>query len=132
MQVTYGTLNDAEPDPYRTPGVGRATEGRDFVPLLDSVVFLTNQSEANITLRVLDDQDPEREESVFVKLINVQLIKGEQERLSKIIPLTGILVEKKSLNIMISQPYYINLQIPLCYYFFQFSIHLLWVPRMTS
>lgn len=132
MQVTYGTLNDAEPDPYRTPGVGRATEGRDFVPLLDSVVFLTNQSEANITLRVLDDQDPEREESVFVKLINVQLIKGEQERLSKIIPLTGILVEKKSLNIMISQPYYINLQIPLCYYFFQFSIHLLLVPRMTS
>uniref|UniRef100_A0A3Q3W600 Adhesion G-protein coupled receptor V1 n=1 Tax=Mola mola TaxID=94237 RepID=A0A3Q3W600_MOLML len=81
VQVTYGTLNDAEPDPYRTPGVGRATEGRDFVPLLDSVVFLTNQSEANITLRVLDDQDPEREESVFVKLINVQLIKGEQERL---------------------------------------------------
>lgn len=83
MRVTYGTLNEADPDPYRTPGVGRTTEGRDFVPLQDSVVFLANQSEANITLRVLDDEDPERDEAVFVKLINVQLIKGEQERLSK-------------------------------------------------
>ncbi len=84
MRVTYATLNEAQPEPYRTPGVGRATEGQDFVPLLDSVVFLANQSEANITLRVLDDEDPERDESVFVKLISVQLIEGEQERLSKI------------------------------------------------
>lgn len=87
--------------------MGRATEGRDFVPLLDSVVFLANQSEANITLRVLDDEDPERDESVFVKLISVQLIKGEQERLSKIwiLPCTGILPE----NIII----YIDTSIPL-------------------
>lgn len=84
MRVTYGTLKEADPAPYMTPGVGRASEGRDFVPLLDSVVFFANQSEANITLRVLDDEDPERDESVFVKLISVQLIKGEQERLSKL------------------------------------------------
>ncbi|XP_075324846.1 adhesion G-protein coupled receptor V1 [Odontesthes bonariensis] len=81
VQVTYGTLNEADPQPYRTPGVGRATEGLDFVSLLDSVVFMANQSEANITLSVLDDEDPERDESVFVKLISVQLIQGEQERL---------------------------------------------------
>lgn len=62
--------------------MGRATEGKDFVPLMDSVVFVANQTEANITLRVLDDEDPERDESVFVKLISVHLIKGEQERLS--------------------------------------------------
>ncbi|XP_074526084.1 adhesion G-protein coupled receptor V1 [Halichoeres trimaculatus] len=80
VRVTYGTLNEAQPEPFRTPGVGRATEGRDFVPLLDSVVFLANQTEANITLQVLDDEDPERDESVFVKLISVQLIRGEQER----------------------------------------------------
>ncbi|CAJ1068549.1 adhesion G-protein coupled receptor V1 [Xyrichtys novacula] len=80
VQVTYGTLTEAEPEPYRTPGVGRATEGLDFVPLLDSVVFLANQSEANITLQVLDDEDPERDESIFVKLISAQIIKGEQER----------------------------------------------------
>ncbi|XP_041643632.1 adhesion G-protein coupled receptor V1 [Cheilinus undulatus] len=80
VRVTYGTLTEAQTAPFRTPGVGRATEGRDFVPLLDTVVFLANQSEANITLQVLDDEDPERDECVFVKLISVQLIKGEQER----------------------------------------------------
>ncbi|XP_030273384.1 adhesion G-protein coupled receptor V1 isoform X2 [Sparus aurata] len=89
VQVTYGTLNEAQPEPFRTPGVGRATEGRDFVPLLDSVVFLPNQTEANITLQVLDDEDPERDESVFVKLISVQLIKGEQERLLSDSPSLG-------------------------------------------
>lgn len=65
--------------------MGRATEGRDFVPLLGSAVFLANQSEANITVTVLDDDDPERDESVFVKLINVELITGEQERPRKIL-----------------------------------------------
>lgn len=83
VQVTYRTLSEAQPQPYRTPGVGRASEGRDFVPLMDSVVFLANQSEANITLRVLDDEDPERDESVFVTLVGVQLIEGEQARPSK-------------------------------------------------
>uniref|UniRef100_A0A8C5D7Y0 Adhesion G-protein coupled receptor V1 n=1 Tax=Gouania willdenowi TaxID=441366 RepID=A0A8C5D7Y0_GOUWI len=89
VQVTYGTLDEADPAPFRTPGVGRATEGRDFVPLFNSVMFMANQSEANITLQVLDDDDPERDESVFVKLINVRLIKGEQERLISNSPSLG-------------------------------------------
>ncbi|XP_014844179.1 PREDICTED: G-protein coupled receptor 98 isoform X1 [Poecilia mexicana] len=80
VRVTYGTLKESDPEPYRTPGVGRATEGQDFVSLLDSVVFLANQTEANVTLRVLDDNDPERDESVFVKLISLDLIKGDQNR----------------------------------------------------
>lgn len=67
--------------------MGRAAEGRDFVALRGSVVFLANQSEADITLQVLDDEDPERAESVFVELISVELIAGEQERLSKILTL---------------------------------------------
>lgn len=83
VRVTYRTLSEAQPQPYRTPGVGRASEGRDFVPLTDSVVFLANQSEANITLRVLDDEDPERDESVFVTLVGVELVEGEQARPSK-------------------------------------------------
>lgn len=92
--------------------MGRATEGKDFVPLRDSIVFLANQSEANITLRVLDDEDPERDEAVFVKLISVQLSKGEQERLSKILtlPLRGRFYLKKIIeDIMILQPYYTKL-----------------------
>eukprot|EP00064_Thunnus_orientalis_P005520 superscaffoldBa00000542_g5534 len=89
VRVTYVTLKEADPAPYMTPDVGRASDGRDFVPLLDSVVFFANQSEANITLRILDDEDPERDESVFVKLIGVQLIKGEQERLISSSPSLG-------------------------------------------
>ncbi|CAB1321522.1 unnamed protein product [Coregonus sp. 'balchen'] len=81
VRVTYGTLSEADGAPFMTPGVGRASEGNDFVPLLESVVFTANQSEANVTLRVLDDEDPERDESVFVELISVNLIEGEQERL---------------------------------------------------
>ncbi|XP_054629148.1 adhesion G-protein coupled receptor V1 isoform X2 [Dunckerocampus dactyliophorus] len=89
VRVTYRTLKEADPAPYRTPGVGRATEGRDFVPLQDSVVFLAHQSEANITVRVLDDEDPERDESVFVQLIHVQLIEGGQARLISNSPSLG-------------------------------------------
>ncbi|KAJ0067530.1 hypothetical protein NL108_008007, partial [Boleophthalmus pectinirostris] len=80
VKVTFATLTEAEPAPYATQRVGRATEGQDFVPLFGSVVFLANQTEANITLHILDDDIPERNESVFVKLISVQLIKGQQDR----------------------------------------------------
>ncbi|KAF3695921.1 Monogenic audiogenic seizure susceptibility protein 1 -like protein [Channa argus] len=89
VRVTYGTLNEGDPEPYITPGVGRATEGQDFATLQDSVLFLANQREANITLHILDDDDPERDEAVFVKLISVQLIKGEQERLISTSPSLG-------------------------------------------
>uniref|UniRef100_A0AAV2MS74 Staphylococcus aureus surface protein A n=1 Tax=Knipowitschia caucasica TaxID=637954 RepID=A0AAV2MS74_KNICA len=80
VNVTFGTLTEAEPAPFATQRVGRATEGQDFVPLFGSVVFLANQTEANITLHILDDDVAERNESVFVKLIRVQLIKSPQER----------------------------------------------------
>ena len=83
VRVTYRTLTEVDPAPFQTPGVGRATERRDFIPLLDSVVFSANQSEANITLQVLDDEDPERDESIFVELVSVQLVEGEQKRPSK-------------------------------------------------
>lgn len=79
--------------------MGRATEGSDFIPLFGSVVFLANQSEANITLQVLDDEDPERDESVFVKLISVELITGEQERRSKIYYFFKILKPRETTTI---------------------------------
>uniref|UniRef100_A0A8K9V586 Adhesion G-protein coupled receptor V1 n=1 Tax=Oncorhynchus mykiss TaxID=8022 RepID=A0A8K9V586_ONCMY len=82
VRVTYGTLSEADAAPFMTPGVGRANEGKDFVPLLESVGFAANQSEAKVTLRVLDDDEPERDESVFMELISVNLIGGGQhERL---------------------------------------------------
>lgn len=121
VRVTYRTLSEAQPQPYRTPGVGRASEGRDFVPLMDSVVFLANQSEANITLRVLDDDDPERDESVFVTLVDVQLIEGEQARPSKTLTrCTG----RETLLHLADKP------TSIC--FFQFPAPLRWVLGWTS
>ncbi|KAJ8006188.1 hypothetical protein DPEC_G00125640 [Dallia pectoralis] len=80
VRVTYGTLSEVDTAPFMTPGVGRASEGLDFVPLLESVVFAANQSEANVTLHVLDDKEPERDESIFVELISVTIIDKQQER----------------------------------------------------
>ncbi|KAJ8380590.1 hypothetical protein SKAU_G00013680 [Synaphobranchus kaupii] len=80
VRVTYGTLADGDASPFGTPGVGRASAGSDFIALMGSVTFAANQSEANITLRVLDDEDPERAESIFVALISVHLVKGVQDR----------------------------------------------------
>ncbi|XP_028834405.1 adhesion G-protein coupled receptor V1 isoform X2 [Denticeps clupeoides] len=80
VRVTYQTLREIDPAPLQTPGVGRATEGRDFIPVRESVNFVANQSVVNVTLRVLDDQEPERAESVFIELVSVQLVEGVQPR----------------------------------------------------
>lgn len=84
VRVAYRTLRDTDPEPYSTPGVGRASAGNDFVPVMDSVTFSANQSETNVSVRILDDKDPERAESVFVELSSVTLMEGMQARPSKI------------------------------------------------
>ncbi|XP_041926588.1 adhesion G-protein coupled receptor V1 [Alosa sapidissima] len=80
VRVNYQTLKETDAAPFHTPGVGRATEGSDFIPIRSSVTFAPNQSEANVTLQVLDDETPERGESIFVKLVSVLLMKGAQDR----------------------------------------------------
>ncbi|XP_053084899.1 adhesion G-protein coupled receptor V1 isoform X1 [Pangasianodon hypophthalmus] len=89
VRVTYRTLRDTDPVPYSTPGVGRASAGSDFVPILESVTFSANQSEANVTVRILDDRDPERMESVFVELSSVTLVEGAQTRPVALSPRLG-------------------------------------------
>ncbi|KAI2664431.1 Adhesion G-protein coupled receptor V1 [Labeo rohita] len=80
VRVSYRTLRDTDAAPYSTPGVGRASAGNDFVPVVESVIFSANQSEVNVTLRVLDDEEPERAESVFLELVSVTLVEGLQPR----------------------------------------------------
>ncbi|XP_036383544.1 LOW QUALITY PROTEIN: adhesion G-protein coupled receptor V1 [Megalops cyprinoides] len=89
VRVTYATLKESDTPSVITPGVGRASPGSDFVALMGSVTFAANQSEANITLRVLDDEEPERAESIFVELISVQLVKGVQDRPIALSPRLG-------------------------------------------
>ncbi|XP_026067280.1 adhesion G-protein coupled receptor V1 [Carassius auratus] len=89
VRVTYRTLRDTDAAPYSTPGVGRASAGNDFVPVVESVIFSANQSEVNVTLRVLDDEEPERAESVFLELVSVTLVEGLQPRPVALSPQLG-------------------------------------------
>ncbi|NXK95299.1 GPR98 protein, partial [Formicarius rufipectus] len=80
VMVTYRTIGDDEKSPFLPPDVVRATGGKDYVPITGYVIFATNESEATISLPVLDDDDPERSESVFVELNGIILVKKVQDR----------------------------------------------------
>ncbi|XP_019318342.2 adhesion G-protein coupled receptor V1 isoform X4 [Panthera pardus] len=81
--VTYATLDDMEKPPYFPPSIARASQGRDYMPASGFALFRANQSEATITISVLDDDEPERSESVFVELLNSTLIEKVQNRPSE-------------------------------------------------
>ncbi|NWV12723.1 GPR98 protein, partial [Ptilonorhynchus violaceus] len=80
VMVKYRTIGDDEKSPFFPPDVVRAIEGKDYLPLTGYVIFATNESEATISLPILDDDDPERSESVFVELSSIVLIKKVQNR----------------------------------------------------
>nr|XP_001918372.2 G-protein coupled receptor 98 [Equus caballus] len=78
--VTYATLDDMEKPPYFPPNLARATQGRDYIPASGFALFKANQSEATITISILEDDEPERSESVFVELLNSTLAEQVQNR----------------------------------------------------
>ncbi|XP_058280172.1 adhesion G-protein coupled receptor V1 [Hirundo rustica] len=80
VMVKYRTIGDGEKSPFLPPDVVRAIEGKDYIPITGYVIFATNESEATISLPILDDDEPERSESVFVELSSVVLIKEVQDR----------------------------------------------------
>ncbi|XP_069736689.1 adhesion G-protein coupled receptor V1, partial [Phaenicophaeus curvirostris] len=80
VMVTYRTIGDDEKPPFLPPDVVRAIEGKDYVPITGYVIFTANASEATISLPILDDDDPERSESVFVELNSIALIEKAQDR----------------------------------------------------
>uniref|UniRef100_A0A663NAC2 Adhesion G-protein coupled receptor V1 n=1 Tax=Athene cunicularia TaxID=194338 RepID=A0A663NAC2_ATHCN len=80
VMVTYRTIGDDEKSPFLPPDVVRAIEGKDYLPITGYTIFTANQSEAIISLPILDDDDPERSESVFVELSSIVLIEKVQDR----------------------------------------------------
>ncbi|XP_029429217.1 adhesion G-protein coupled receptor V1 [Rhinatrema bivittatum] len=80
VMVTYRTMDVTDKSFYLPPNVVRAMEGKDYLPISGAVVFAANMSEATIILPILDDDEPERAESVFVELLNATLVKGVQNR----------------------------------------------------
>ncbi|NXF82786.1 GPR98 protein, partial [Sclerurus mexicanus] len=80
VMVTYRTIGDDEKSPFLSPDIVRAMAGKDYIPITGYVIFATNKSEATISLPILDDDDPERSESVFVELNSIVLVKKVQDR----------------------------------------------------
>ncbi|XP_019373727.1 PREDICTED: G-protein coupled receptor 98 [Gavialis gangeticus] len=80
VMIAYRTMDDDEKSPFLPSNVARATEGKDYLPISGSVIFMANKSEATILLPILDDEDPERSESVFVELFDVTLVEKVQDR----------------------------------------------------
>lgn len=83
VMVTYRTIGDDERSPFIPPDIVRATERKDYIPVTGYVIFTANETEATISLPILDDDDPERSESVFVELSGVVLMEKAQDRPSK-------------------------------------------------
>lgn len=83
VAVSYATIDDMEKPPYFPPNLARATQGGDYVSASGLALFRANQTEAMITISILDDDEPERSESVFIELFNSSLVDKVQNRPSK-------------------------------------------------
>ncbi|CAH1797156.1 unnamed protein product [Owenia fusiformis] len=80
VRVNYTTLRETEYYPYLPSNIARATDGVDFLSTSGSVTFTPDESKIVITIQILDDSDPEIDESVFIILNSVELLTGAQSR----------------------------------------------------
>ncbi|XP_008827569.1 adhesion G-protein coupled receptor V1 [Nannospalax galili] len=78
--ISYATVDDIEKPPYFPPNLARATQRGDYISASGFAVFRANQTEATISISILDDDEPERSESVFVELLNPALVEKVQIR----------------------------------------------------
>lgn len=83
VMVTYQTIKDSETLSFFPPNIARATQWKDYWPIYGSVLFTSNISEVEIFLPILDDNDPERSEYIFVELFNVTLVEKVQSQPGK-------------------------------------------------
>ncbi|KAH0505721.1 G-protein coupled receptor 98 [Microtus ochrogaster] len=78
--ISYATIDDMEKPSYFPPNLARASQGADYISASGSTLFRANQIEATITVSILDDDEPEQSESVFVELVNSTLVERVQNR----------------------------------------------------
>lgn len=74
VKVTYRTMCDEDDSLYLLSNIARATLGEDYLPISGFVILPANESEATLQLPILDDDEPEQSESVFVELLGATLI----------------------------------------------------------
>ena len=77
--VSYQTLAPDETYNY-LPGPLNRANYQDFVPVSGNLTFRERQEYGTFTVEMLDDTDPEQDESVFVRLTNVYLDSAAQSR----------------------------------------------------
>ncbi|XP_075069096.1 adhesion G-protein coupled receptor V1 [Mixophyes fleayi] len=80
VMVSYQTILDSDKLSIFPPNIARASHGKDYWPISGSIMFRGNISEVSILLPILDDNDPERSESLFVELFNVTLVEKVQRQ----------------------------------------------------
>ncbi|CAH6787485.1 Adgrv1 [Phodopus roborovskii] len=91
--ISYATIDDMEKPPYFPPNLARASQGRDYISASGLALFRANQTEATITISILDDDEPEQSESMFIELINSTLVERVQDRPIAHSPRLGLKVE---------------------------------------
>ncbi|ETE65236.1 G-protein coupled receptor 98, partial [Ophiophagus hannah] len=74
VKVSYRTMYDEDVSLYLPSNIARATLGEDYLPISGFVILPANESEATLHLPILDDDEPEQSESVFVELLGATLI----------------------------------------------------------
>ncbi|XP_055460041.1 adhesion G-protein coupled receptor V1 [Psammomys obesus] len=93
VAISYATVDDMDKPPYFPSNLARASQGGDYISASGVALFRANQTEATITISILDDDEPERSESVFIELFNSSLVERVQSRPIPCSPRLGPKVE---------------------------------------
>lgn len=80
VEVFYRTLRPNETNLPFLPSVQARADSSDFRHTEGSIIFSQGQSSASFNVLVMDDNIPETDESVFVTLSRVQLLRPAQRR----------------------------------------------------
>ena len=80
VEVFYRTLLPNETNLPYLPAVQARADASDFRYMQGSVIFSQGQRSASFSVLVMDDTIPETDESVFVMLSKVQLLRQAQSR----------------------------------------------------
>ncbi|XP_069137444.1 adhesion G-protein coupled receptor V1-like isoform X2 [Argopecten irradians] len=93
VDVGYRTLTPLESPPFISGSVKRASD-KDFRSALGSVSFAADQSMASFSVLIMDDEEPESDESVFVELTSVSIATPAQTNPVPNSPMLGIASER--------------------------------------
>jgi hypothetical protein len=80
VDVYYRTLTSTETHPSVPSTVARAGDS-DFRPAEGMVRFLPTETQKTFTVTVMDDNEPENDESFYVVLVNATLFTAAQNRI---------------------------------------------------